>query len=126
MKVIVPNTRKHPVLRQYQNQCAPQTAFLEFDPASDGELILTADYSGEIGNAVPASVWHSRILRFHISPYTTGTALRELRKDQRLLGMLDTLRKGYEEVWNGNNYVGRFDSELYLKICHYIHTTLGE
>ena len=124
MKIQIPNRRKRPVFHQYSGQCFPQNAYLEFDPSQAGELVLTADYSGEIGNAVPMDVWHSRILRFKIPSQVTLKALKELRSDERLARMLEQLKGGYEVIWNGNNYVGQFDSDTYHGICQYVEEQL--
>jgi hypothetical protein len=124
MKIMIPNRRKQPVFHQYQNQCFPQHAYLEFDPMLEGEVKLVADYSGEIGNSVPMDVWHSRILRFRVPPQVTLKALKDLRSDERLSNMLEQLREEYKVVWNGNNYVGRFDTDLYHSICQYAEERL--
>jgi hypothetical protein len=123
MKIMIPNRRKQPVFHQYQNQCFPQTACLEFDPAQTGEIKLIADYSGEIDNAVPMDVWNNKILRFKIPSEVTLKALKELRSDKRLSNMLEQLREEYKVVWDGNNYVGRFDTDLYHGICQYVWET---
>jgi len=124
MKIMIPNRRKQPVFHQFQNQCFPQVAYLEFDPLQTGEIKLIADYSGEVGNAVPMDVWHNKILRFMIPAYVTLKALKELRSDERLPHMLEQLREGYDLMWDGNNYVGRLDTELYHSVCHYIEERL--
>jgi hypothetical protein len=69
-------------------------------------------------------VWHSRILRFKIPSQVTLKALKELRSDERLARMLEQLRGGYEVIWNGNNYVGQFDSDMYHGICQYVEEQL--
>jgi hypothetical protein len=38
--------------------------------------------------------------------------------------MLEQLRGGYEVIWNGNNYVGQFDSDMYHGICQYVEEQL--
>jgi len=124
MKIMIPNRRKQPVFHQYQNQCFPQTAYLEFDPSQTGEIKLVADYSGCIGNAVPMDVWHNKILRFRIPSQVTLKALKDLRSDERLSNMLEQLREGYDLMWDGNNYVGRFDTELYHGLCQYVEEQL--
>jgi hypothetical protein len=124
MKIMIPNRRKQPVFHQYQNQCFPQHAYLEFDPMLEGELTLTADYSGETGNGVPEAVWHNRVLRVGIPAQVTLKALKDLRSDERLSNMLEQLREEYEVVWDGNNYVGRFDTDLYHGICQYVEERL--
>jgi len=127
MKIKIPNRRKHPVLFQYQNQCFPQPAYLEFDPAATGKLALSADYSGEIGNAVPVDVWNGKIIRFKIPPYTTRAALKRLETDPELWRRLTAIREGFDIFWNGNNYVGGHkDPELAWMTAHYIEETLNK
>lgn len=46
---------KAPVFRLYEGQSSPQPAFIELDCA---ESTLGAKVNGEVGNAVPFSVWH--------------------------------------------------------------------
>ena len=126
MKIQIPNRKQKPVFFQYQGQCAPQYAYLEFDPMTPAteEIVLTADYSGEIGNGVPHDVWHNLILRIGIPSDVTLKALNALKKDARLIGMLEQLREGYDQVWDGNNYVGKFDTDLYYTVCQYVTETL--
>ncbi len=124
MKIRVPNRKRKPVLYQYQGQCFPQPAYLELDPMLAGETVLTADYSGEIGNGVPMSVWHNLILRFGIPSQVTRKALNALKKDEKLIAMLEQLRDDYDQVWDGNNYVGKFDTDLYHCVCHYTQEKL--
>jgi hypothetical protein len=125
MKITLRNRRKKPVFCQYQGQCSVQPAYLEFDPAREGELELTADYSGDIGNGVPADVWNKKILRFAIPAWTTAKVLKELRCDARLARMLEQVREEYEVVWNGNNYVGRVDNDMQYFVEGYIQERVG-
>jgi len=124
MKIQIPNRKRKPVLYQYQGQCFPQPAYLELDPMLAGEIVLTADYSGEIGNGVPMSVWHNLILRFGIPSQVTLKALNTLKKDKDFNSMLEQLRDDYDQVWNGSNYVGKFDTDLYYCVCHYTQEKL--
>jgi len=121
MKIQIPHNRRQPVFCQYAGQCFPQKAYLEFDPMTSApeEIVLLADYSGAIGNGVPSNVWHNLILRISIPCEVTRKALSALKKDERLIGMLEELREGYDQVWDGNNYVGKFDTDLYYTICFY-------
>ena len=126
MKIQTTNKKRKPVFCQYPGQCFPQYAYLEFDPMTPAteEIVLTADYSGEIGNGVPHDVWHNLILRFGIPSEITRKTLSALKNDARLIGMLEQLREGYDQVWDGNNYVGKFDTELYYTVCQYVEETL--
>jgi len=89
----------------YRNQTSPQPCYIELD--CEGET-LTADYNGEIGNAVPFAVWHRRTLRFDIPILTADAANRLLDEiaplAQRVIG-------GYESVWDGSNHVGTYTDD---------------
>ena len=126
MKIQIPNRKRKPVFCQYDSQCYPQKAYLELDPMTPAkeELVLTADYYGAIGNGVPSNVWHNLILRIGIPSDVTLKALNTLRKDEKLISMLEELREGYDQVWDGNNYVGKFDTDLYYTVCQYTEETL--
>lgn len=126
MKIHTHNRRRQPVFCQYKGQCFPQPAYLEFDPMTNAgeEIVLTADYSGAIGNGVPMDVWHNLILRFGVPSQVTLKALSALKKDERMISMLEELREGYDQVWNGSNWVGKFDVDLYYTVCQYTEERL--
>jgi hypothetical protein len=124
MKIVIFNRKKTPVFFQYKGQCFPQPAYLELDPMLPGEIVLTADCSGELGNGVPMDVWHNLILRFGIPSQVTRKALNALKKDEKLIVMLEQLRDDYDQVWDGNNYVGKFDTDLYYCVCQYVEERL--
>jgi hypothetical protein len=90
----------------------------------EGELTLTADYSGEMGNGVPEAVWHNRVLRVGIPSQVTLKALKELRSDERLARMLEQLRNSYDQMWRNGNWVGQFDTDLYYCVCEYTQERL--
>ena len=92
-----------PVYRQYDGQCQPQPAYIQLD--EDG--FVCADYSGEIGNAVPMSVWHNRDARINISPIASGAAIRQLFEDDDFLALVCRYYDGFETEWDGSNWVGR-------------------
>jgi len=127
IKIVIPNRRKQPVFSKYQNQCMPQPAYLELDPTKcTNGLICHADYSGEIGNGVPMSVWHNRVFRIPMSPEVSRRGLKALEQDEKFITLVDQLVDSWEEVWNGNNYVGRFDSDAYYSLCwHARETTMN-
>lgn len=77
---------------RYDQQTQPQKSYIELD-CETGEMI--ADYNGEIGNAVPESVWHNRRLRWYFpSPPTAKTANKIMEQitplAQRVLAGYDT------------------------------------
>lgn len=93
---------KTPVLRQYDGQCQPQPAYLQLD--QDG--FVSADYSGEIGNAMPVNVWHSIDRRIGINTNVSGDALREYMASAGFRALIDRYYAGFDTEWNGNNWVG--------------------
>ncbi|WP_276681533.1 hypothetical protein [Thalassolituus oleivorans] len=97
---------RFPVYAKYEGQHQPQPAFLELD-IRDGSL--TADYSGEIGNAVPVDVWNNLILRFTLQPETTAEEIERIIEENKetFQGILN----GAESEWNNSNWVGKFTDE---------------
>jgi hypothetical protein len=118
VKIILPNRRKKPVFFQYQGQCFPQGAHLEIDPSKcTTGLICHADYTGIIGNGVPMDVWHNQLFWIRVAPEVSRRGLKALETDQRFVTLVDQLVDSWEEIWNGNNYVGKFDRECYDSLC---------
>ena len=103
----------------YPRQCTSQPCYIELD-CDDEEL--SADYSSEIGNAVPGYVWHNRAIRFQI-PALTADAANSLMED--LLERCQKIVDGYEQVWNGSNHVGKYTSEA-QGIIDAIHYELSD
>lgn len=95
--------KRFPVYAQYAGQHSPQPAYLELD-IRDGSL--TADYSGEIGNAVPSAVWHSLIIRFRLDPHTTSGEIEKIINDNK--DFFQAILDGAESHWDGSNWVGKF------------------
>lgn len=89
-----------PVYLHYDCQCNAQDAYLELD--LDGTL--TADSNAEIGNGVPADVWHGRTLRFNIPNNLTAKGIQDLVQDVKPL--LERIHAGHDERWDGNNWIG--------------------
>lgn len=59
----------------YSGQLEPQQVFAALD-LRDGEWSI--DYNGEIGNAVPADVWHRRVIRYPLDAIPTVEAANTL------------------------------------------------
>ncbi|MFI7524533.1 hypothetical protein [Nocardia salmonicida] len=91
--------------RHYPGQEAPQTCFLALD-AESGEL--SADWNGEVGNAVPASVYHGRTIRWRIPTLTAAAANRLLAE---VTPLAQALLDDWPVVWNGSNMVGAASTE---------------
>lgn len=95
-----------PLFHQYQTQNNPQPAFLEFDPQDDSEEpLLTADWNGEIGNAVPANVFNRKILRWSIPSAAHRQSLIELAEHGPLVDALNQIRAGFDyDPYRGGIY----------------------
>ena len=91
--------------KQYSGQSNPQPIFIELDCKSG---TLRADYNGEIGNAIPFSVYHGHDQRFYI-PLMTSNAINSLMAEIQQLA--DNLVSGYASVWDGNNHVAQFTDD---------------
>lgn len=96
-----------PLYRRYPRQTSPQPAHVEID--EDGTV--SADYSGEIGYAVPMCVWHSRTLRVPVSCYVSGQALTDYLQDADTLALLQRIHDGHSVNWDGSNHVGELDGD---------------
>ena len=97
--------RKPVVYKKDSAQINPQKAFIEL--SEDGTVGV--GYSGEIGNAVPVSVWHGVDRRYPISPYLTGDGCNQLIEDAVLL--LQRIHDGLSVEWDGSNYIGRLNDD---------------
>lgn len=87
---------------KYSGQTNPQKVYIEFRP---GEGTVTAGSDSEIGNAVPFSVWHGTVRRYHLPVVPTPQAVNELMEE--LQPLLERVVAGFMEYWDGSNYVGR-------------------
>lgn len=124
IKIVIPNRKKKPVFYQYQNQCFPQRAYLEIDPSKcTTNIKCYADYTGEIGNAVPVAVWHDLVFRIPVAPEVWRKGLKDLEQDERFITLVGQLVDSWEEVWNGNNYVGKHDRDTYNMLCQHVWET---
>lgn len=95
-----------PLYHRYPGQTGPQPAYVQLD--EDGDV--TADWSGEIGNAVPMHVWHGRTLRWGVSESVRCDVLAELLRGDAL-PLLERIYAGHSVEWNGHNHVGRLDND---------------
>ena len=73
--------QKAPLYHVYPQQLYPQSAFISLDESGT----VSADYDGEIGNAVPMNVWHGRTMRFAIPCDLSGDAIIDLVNEARPL-----------------------------------------
>lgn len=96
-----------PLYCQYGGQNTAQDAFLEID-CDKKEISFSYDH--EVGNAVPVDVWNHRTIRIGINNCVSSDLLDEIVEDEEFVGLVNAILSGYECVYNGNNYVGRFDN----------------
>ena len=94
-----------PLLMQYAGQYQPQDAYIEVH--ASGKIYF--EYNSEIGNAVPASVWHDTVRRISIPNDLTSNGYAELFES--IANALQTIVNGMGERWDGNNWVGTLTDE---------------
>lgn len=115
---VTPCTGDWPLYQMYPQQCNPQDAYIELNPE---KAELSADWSGEVGNSRPESVFHGLIRRYTVSPYLSTAEINKLMEELKPLAL--RVCEGYEQVWNGNNNVGRLNDDAsdaedeILRIC---------
>lgn len=95
----------HQLYHRYPGQTNPQGCYIGLD-TRDGSV--WADWDGEIGNAVPMSVWHGLVRRWHIPPLLAAEVNRLL---DEIKPLLQRVIDGAEAEWDGNNIVGRYDDD---------------
>ncbi len=90
---------------RYDSQTSRQDVYIEID--CRGETI-SASYNAEIGNAVPARVFHGHEQRFTV-PLLTVEEMNDLL--DRLAPLAERVIAGYESSWNGSSHVAVFDDD---------------
>lgn len=96
---ITPCTDPTELYRHYDGQSEPQPAYIELDTQAG---TLLADYDAEIGNAVPATVWHGLERRYSI-PILTADAANRVMKE--IVPFAERIVAGTEAEWDGHNTV---------------------
>jgi len=89
----------------YDRQTNAQDIYVELDCRNE---TLGVNYNGEIGNAVPFSVYHGHEQRFGI-PLLTTDATNSLLDE--IAPIAERVAAGYASVWDGNNNVARFNDD---------------
>ena len=107
INIIAEFNSEAPVYMQYAGQCQAQDAFIALD--ADGDVY--ADFSGEIGNAVPASVWNGLDKRISISPFASGYGLQQLFNDAKFLSAVNRYYDGRTTGWDGNNWTSELSED---------------
>lgn len=89
----------------YSGQIEAQGIYVELDCKNE---TLSISYNGEIGNAVPFSVYHGFDQRFAI-PLLNTSKMNDLLEE--ILPIAEKVLEGFEEVYNGQNWVASFTEE---------------
>ena len=100
-------TGRNPLFHQYSGQFNPQPAYLELDGENQ---TVRFDWSGEIGNAVPITVWNRRERRIYIPASASCKLLDEYIEDhaETILHLLKTYKSDFDQ---NCNLVGSWDEE---------------
>lgn len=93
------------LLHIYPRQSEPQDCYLELD-TRDGTF--RADWNPEIGNAVPSTVYHGMVRRYHIPVLRADTANGLLHE---LEGLANRVVAGTAVEWNGSNHVAALNDD---------------
>ena len=102
---IVPVDGQFDLACWYPGQTGPQDAYIAVDLA---KRTMWAAYNAEIGNAVPAEVWHGYIRRYAI-PALLPSAANALMAEWESLAR--RVCDGYESKWDGNNYIAHLTED---------------
>ena len=91
---------------------------LYIDPEDRTVYVDTNDFSQ---TGTPGDIWHNRRFYYNLPYNVDASELKEwIETDQELIGGIDKLIESYECHWNGNNYVGRYDEDVEMKLGFYI------
>lgn len=96
-----------PLFYRYPSQILAQPAFVQLDE----EGVVTAGYNSEIGNAVPADVWHKCVIRWDVAPEVRGMALARLLESDEVKELIRVVRNGHSTEYKNGNRVGHLDEE---------------
>lgn len=99
--IVFDRTQTAPLYCYYRGQMQAQPAYATLNLKTGA---VSADYSGDVGNGMPAEVWHGRVRRYPINNHLTGAQTGELLDS--LLPVFQRILSGSEIVWDGNNNVG--------------------
>ena len=108
---------KAPVYHRYPRQSGPQPAFIELDLQDVDAVKLSADWNGEIGNAVPSCYFHDLVVRWGISSGSRGSSILALFEAQEFIDICHRIVDGYTTIWDGNNHVGRYNDDATAAIA---------
>lgn len=94
-----------PLYKKYPGQDTSQPAFIAVFCESRA---VRGDWTGEIGNAVPAEVWRKRVLRFPVPSAIRGDVIADFLESEPFQNLVERILDGYETRWDGSNNVGNF------------------
>jgi hypothetical protein len=98
--------KKAPLYHVYPQQMQPQGAYIELD-CKTGQMI--ADWNGEIGNAIPFSVYHGHDRRWPVPNNMSADAINSLMDE--IAPLAQRVLDGYDSTWDGNNMVAVLDDD---------------
>ena len=87
--------------QKFPGQINAQDVYVELDLVNK---VLTASFNPEVGNAVPFSVYHGKVIRYPIKYPVWAVSANGLLEE--LLPLANDVLNGFSEEWNGNNWVG--------------------
>ena len=90
-----------PLYCMYGGQYRPQPAYIELNIRT-GEI--DADYSGEVGSAIPCDVWHQCRIWFYVNEELTSDNIKTIISDQKQA--FDHLYSVSDVDWDGSNWRG--------------------
>lgn len=90
---------------RYRGQNEQQPCYVQLD-CRNGQL--SASFNGEIGNAIPFSVYHGHDRRWGIRCLTADSANELLRE---IAPLAQDVLDGYSSEWDGNNNVARLTEQ---------------
>lgn len=110
---ILGNDTEAPLYFSYPGQCNLQLAYIEYTGHGDGvdNIVLVADYSGEIGSGIPADVHSGAVRRWSVRPQVSRRALNNLVEDAEFLALIDRLHAGFSVEHDGSNWVGELTED---------------
>lgn len=103
--IIIAVKKMADLYRQYPGQLRAQRCYVEID-CKHGTL--SCSYDAEVGNAVPAYVYHGHAIRYGI-PCLTPEAANGLM--DAILPLAQRVEAGYTSDWDGDNMVGRYNED---------------
>jgi hypothetical protein len=97
-----------PLYCQYQGQHNPQPAYVTLD-LDNGEI--NADYSGEIGNGMPMSVWNGVVRRYPIHNLLNASQIQEILEEN--LEAFQKIVDNSSVEWDGSNWIGKVNQQAH-------------